>query len=1103
MKKVFLFGLMITLLVSYGFSIKDARLLRFPDINKDLVVFVYAGDIWTVSAGGGNARRLTSHQGAELFPKISPDGEWIAFSAEYSGSRQVYVMPSEGGIPKQLTYYNDVGNMPPRGGYDYIPLDWTPDSKQILVRANRTPFGRRMGKYFLVNLEGGFEKPLQIPEAGFGTFSPDAKRIVYTPISREFRTWKRTKGGRAQDVWTYDLENNTSKRITEFIGTDQHPLWYKGKIYFVSDRDLRLNFWSYDLNTKAFKQVTAHKEFDVLWPSGHDGMVVYENGGYIYKLNLDGGQPEKITVDIRFDNPNRLPYFKNVSKFISRFGGGIAPEGEKAVFDARGDIFTVPAEGETTVTANLTRTQGIREMYPVWSPDGQWIAFISDKTGDYEIYLLDPEKKKETVQLTRDHKVWKFPPVWSPNSKLLLIYDMNRQLQILDIQSKKITPVDKGRFSNIGDYRWSADSKWVIYTKTEENRLSIIMVYDVEKKKAETVSSGRYNDFSPIFSQCGKYIFFLSDRDFDLNFRENLASLEFDYVYSKTTRMYAMALTKDAPNLFKDIDALNEKKNGSKKIKSAKASESKKDKKEEEIKPVVIDFDGIKSRVVAFPHKTANYFYIEDIGGKILYRKDREVRLYNLETNKDELVIENARVISLSADNKKLLYRANNKWGIIDIKADQKIGDGELKLDDMEMKIDPVKEWRQIYDEGWRIYRDWFYLRNMQGVDWQKMKEKYAQLLPYVNHRGDLDYIFGELVGELNVGHCYVNWGDFKEVERVDTGLLGADLEADKKAGRYKISRIYKGENWNERTRSPLTEQGVNVKEGDYIIRLNGYEVTTNDNPYLFLENTAGKKITITVNSKPTAQGARTSRIKPIQSELGLFHLDWVESRRKLVDKLSNGTIGYIYVPDTAISGNRELFKGVYAFNNKKAFIIDDRYNGGGWTPGKMIEVLMRSATNYWYRRDLELRTDPTFALDGPMVMLINHYSSSGGDDFPYWFKKKKLGILIGTRTWGGLVGYSWSPQLVDGPSFAVPMSAIVSTEGKWVVEGTGVCPDLEVYDRPEEIATGKDPSIEKAVEYLLKKLKENPPTKPTTPAAPDRSGWHEDLKGEKSDGCK
>jgi tricorn protease len=1095
MKKTLLVIFFSIILISPVFSIDDARLLRFPDINKDLVAFVYAGDIWAVPATGGDAKRLTSHKGFELFPRISPDGKWIAFSGEYSGSRQIFVIPVTGGTPKQLTFYNDAGVMPPRGGFDHIPLDWTPDSKQILIRANRTPHGERNGKYYLVNLEGGLETPLAIPEGGFGTFSPDASSIVYTPICREFRTWKRTKGGRAQDVWTYDLKNNKSKRLTTFVGTDQHPLWYKDKIYYVSDRSLVLNFWCHDLKTGKKTQVTDFKEFDVLWPAGNDGLVAFENGGYINVLDLNSGKSRKLTVNLNFDNPNRLPYYKKVDRDMSRFSGTISPKGDRAIFDARGDLYSVPAE--KGVTVNLTRTQGIREMYARWSPDGKWVSYVSDKTGDYEIYLMDPKQKKPTVKLTTDLNVWTFPPSWSPDSKYLVFSTMDRKLQMIDIQTKKITVIDKGRTGNINDYSWSDDCKWLVYTKGGKNKLSAIWVYSMEKQKAFQLSKGNYSDSSPTFSKCGKYLFFVSSRDFNMGFRNGFSTMEFDFVYPQTDRIYAMALTKDAPNLFKEKNDLEESKPAAAK---PAAKKGKKDKKKgqkaaaSKSKNVVIDFDGIAERVDAFPFPTANYGGMVDLGGKLMYFKDGEARMFDFSTLKDSPLFKGIFPSDITPDMKKMLYRGRGKWGIMDIRPGQKPGTGVLDLSGLVMKIDPVKEWKQIYNEGWRIYRDWFYVRNMHGVDWVKMNKKYAQLLPFLGHRADLDYIFGELVGELNSGHTYVNWGDFERVKRINTGLLGAKLKADTKAGRYQIAKIYQGENWNEGTRSPLTEQGINVKKGDYIIKINGYNVTTKDNPYKYLENTAGKKISITVNTTAADAGARTYWIKPIKSELGLFYLDWVNSRRKLVDKLSGGRIAYIHVPNTAVEGNREFFKGMYAYSNKDAYIIDDRYNGGGWSPIKMINKLTEKTVAYWHRRDLDLRQDPTFALDGPKVMLINHYSSSGGDNFPYWFKKKKLGTLIGTRTWGGLIGYGWSPSLVDGPSFAVPMTGITDTDGNLAVEGVGIYPDegFEVYDTPEEIAKGNDPSIEAAVKHLLKQLEMNPPKKPKKPEEPDRSKWFE-----------
>ncbi len=1093
MKKISALIFAVIMLFGISFSMTDVRLLRTPDINGDLVVFVYAGDIWSTSANGGDAVRLTSHKGLELFPKISPDGKWIAFSGEYSGSRQVYIIPSRGGVPKQLTYYNDVGVMPPRGGYDYIVMDWTPDSKKIMVRMNRTPYGRRMGKYYLVSIDGGLEQPLQIPESGGGTLSPDGKKITYTPIAREFRTWKRTKGGRAQDVWTYDLVKNVSKRLTTFPGTDQQPIWFKNKIYYVSDRSLSLNFWSYDLDTGKKSRITDFNDFDVLWPSGNNGLVAFEKGGYINILNLNTKSAKKLSVNINFDNPNTLPYFKNVSKFISRFGGTITSDGKRAIFDARGDLFSVPAEKES-VTLNLTRTQGIREMYPVASPDGKWIVYVSDRSGDYEFYLMDPLGKKKPVQLTSNTKVWKFPPTWSPDSKKMFFADINRKLQIIDVESKKITLVDTGRKGNLTDTSWSPDSKWLTYSKAGGNNLGSVWVYSLKTGDKTRLTAERYDDGSPVFSLDGKYIFFVSNRDFDMNFQSGFSTMEFDFVYNKTARLYALGLSESSPPLFReknDLEKLNKPAVVKKDKKKGKAKKQEKGKKKVE---VVIDFKNINSRITVFPLPISRYGGLTDVGGKILYFSNGGLYIFDMKKKKSDLVMRGIGYGSLSADNKKFLYRARGSWGIADLKPKLKPGTGKLNLKDVVMKIYPLKEWKQIYNEGWRIYRDWFYVRNMHGVDWNRMKKKYAALLPYLSHRADLDFIFGELVGELNVGHTYVNWGDFERVKRIDTGLLGAELIPDKTKGLYKISKIYKGENWNRRTRSPLTEPGIDVNEGDYILKLNGFVVKTSNNPYKFLENRAGKKTSITVSKSGNSSDAKTFWIKPLRSETGLKYFDYIESRRKLVDKLSNGRIGYIHVPDTAINGNRELFKGVYAFSNKEALIIDERYNGGGWSPQKMIEKLSKKTTVYWKSRDLELRPEPVFGFDGPMTMLINHYSSSGGDDFPYWFKKKKLGKLIGTRTWGGLVGYGWSPSLVDGPSFAVPSSAVVNTNGEYVVEGVGVYPSegFEVYDRPEEIAKGNDPSIEVAVKFLLKELKKHPPKKVKSPKDPDRSKWFE-----------
>ncbi len=1087
MRKLAVLALALFFLLDAAWALSDARLLRFPNISNDLVAFVYAGDIWSVPASGGDARRLTSHPGLELFPRISPDGRWIAFSAEYSGSRQVWVIPAEGGTPRQLTWYNDVGIMPPRGGYDYVVMDWTPDSRKVLVRCNRTPWGERMGRYFLVALDGGLETPLAIPEGGGASFSPDAAQIVYTPIEREFRTWKRYQGGRAQDIWIYDLKKNASRRLTDFPGTDQHPSWWGEKIYFVSDRDLTLNLYSFDLGSEKVEQVTRHKEFDVLWPSGRNGLLVYECGGFLYRLDLATGRQAKLTVNLNFDNADILPQFRKVNEFVSSYD--LSPSGKRALFDARGDLFTVPEkEG---LTYNLTRSQGVREIFPAWSPDGRSIAYYSDASGEYEIYLMDGNGAGAPRQLTRDSRAWRFPPKWSPDGRMLLFSDREQKLQFLDVASGAVTLVDRARGHDLTDYDWSPDSRWLVYSKDGDSGQDAVWVYSLALKRSFQLTDASYNDFSPVFSHDGKYIYFLSNRDFNLAF----SAFEFNYLYEKATRIYALALTRDTPPLFSDKNDLEPamaQGAGANPAAKADKPEIKAATAKEPPVQVRIDVEGSNRRITVFPLKSGNYAALRAIDGGILYFKEKEIRRFKLEDRKDSLVIDGVDSAVLAAGGSKILYQARNQFGIVGLDPDQKAGAGALDLSRLEMKIEPRREWAQIFHDGWRIFRDWFYQKDLHGVDWPGLREKYARLLPFLSHRADLDFVFGEMVGEVNAGHTYVNWGDFPRVPRIDTGLLGAELQADEKAGRYRIARIFAGENWNESTRSPLSEQGVDVRAGDYLIALNGSEVTVKDNPYLFLENTAGRKISIRVNARPEPAGAREYWIRPVQSELGLLYLDWVRSRRELVDRLSGGRIGYIHVPDTAQAGNTELFKGMYAYRHKEALIIDERYNGGGFIPVVMAELLARKTLNYWARRGLEMNPDPGVAHDGPKAMLINGYSSSGGDAFPYYFKKKKLGVLIGTRTWGGLIGLSGNPDFADGGSLSVPTFGFVDDEGRWAVEGEGVAPDIEVIDRPELIAAGQDPCVEKAVEVLLEQLQRQAPQKPVMPAEPDRSQWIE-----------
>lgn len=1077
MKKLFLL-LFASLLVQATSAMDDARMLRYPDVNGNLVAFVYAGDIWSVSTDGGVARRLTSHAGIELFPKISPDGKWIAFSAEYSGSRQIWLMPADGGAARQLTFYNSEGIMPPRGGFDHVVLDWTPDSKRILFRANRTPFGDRNGKYFTVSIDGGFEEPLPIVNGGFAAFSPDGSQLCFTPVDREFRTWKRYKGGRATELWVYNLTGNTSQQITHWAGSDQWPTWYGDHIFYASDQDTRLNIWRYDIQTKENVQITHHKDFDVMWPSGGNGKLAYENGGYLYVLDLATGKSEKITVSIHYDNPNLLPYFKNVKDFVGSYS--LSPSGKRALIDARGDIFSVPLEnGETE---NLTNTQGVREIFPVWSPDGKQIAYYSDVTGEYEMYLIENKKGAQPRKLTSGSKAWKYTAEWSPDSKRLAYSDRTLKLWLVDVTTGSQKAIDEASAEEIRDYSFSPDGDWIAYSKSSPNYQSALWLYHISTGNRHQITDASFSDGNPVFSRDGKFLFFLSNRDFNLAF----SSFEFDYLYNNAGRIYAIPLQDDGTTLLRyknDTEPFGNEKTDT----AQTANEGKTPLK------VKIDFDDIQNRIASMPVPAGEYRIIGAVEEGLLYISGNKVMRYNIREEKTEEILDGANNGTLSADGKSFIYRSGSDYAVAKNQTGQKAGSSKIDLSNLSMKIDPRKEWNQLYADAFRIFRDYFYVKNLHGIDWTGIQKTYAALLPYVPSRFDLDYILNEIVSETNTGHAYVDWGDIVRVDRVNGGLLGAELEADLSARRYRIRKIYPGENWNESRRSPLTEHGVNIREGDYIISINGVPLTIDTNPYELLENQGGRHVQLAVNASPSATGAKTYTVKTITSEQELRYMDWVSERRAMVDKLSNGKIGYIHVPNTAIEGNRELFRGMYSYNDKDALIIDDRYNGGGFIPDRMIDLLNRRTLVYWYRNGMTIpMKTPGIAHDGPKVMLINGYSSSGGDAFPYFFRKTGEGKLIGTRTWGGLVGISGNARLADGGYISVPMFGIYDQTGEWIIEGIGVSPDIEVVDRPEELAQGYDSGVEKAVETLLEELKKNPRKPVPAPAPPDRSKWIE-----------
>jgi tricorn protease len=1060
---------------------EGTALLRFADIHKNSVTFVYAGDIYTADINSGESKRLTAFDGFETFPKFSRDGKKIAFSAEYTGSRQVYVMNVDGSDLKQLTWYNDVGAMPPRGGFDYRILDWSADDKNILVRANRLPWGIRMGQPYWVPVNGGMEQPLAVPETGGGMLSPDGSKFVYTPIDREFRTWKRYRGGRAQDVWVYDLEANLSERLTTHAATDNQPVWVGDEIYFISDRDYHLNLYKYVKGGEPVK-VTDHDQYDALWASAGPDAIVYENGGYLWRFDPKTSNSKQLMIAITANQENLIAERKNVKGYVDSMD--ISPDGKRVAIAARGELFSVPAEkGEIH---NLSNSPAAREIDVAWSPDGKHLAYLSDASGEYEVYVKSIKSGRVT-RLTNDGDVWRYPPVWSPDSKHIAYADTNQRLWSVDVDSKKSTQLDRSTRNDIQDYKWSPDSQWVVYTKTEVSGYNSIFAYDFKNKKVNRLTSEAFNDFAPVFEPNGNYLFFLSNRDYNLSF----SSYEFNYLYHQATRIYAAALNDQVPNLYPfEDDGINQAVKQD--DKNGKDGKDDKDDKDNQV-TVNIQVPGFNQRIRALPGDASNYNNLHATSDAVLVTEFADegpsIKIINLDKDdKPKTVLAGAGNFTLSADGKHILVQQNGNYAVIEAKADQSTKDKQLDLTHLTMKIDPKVEWRQMYTDAWRILRDWFYDPGMHGNDWQAIHDKYLPMAEAATHRTDMDYVFGEIAGEMNAGHIYVNSGDQPSVKRQDNGLLGAEFEKHS-SGYFKISKIFAGENWTADRRSPLTEAGVKAAVGDYILAINGHSTQDVANIYQLLEHTAGRTIAITLNSAAQNKGSWQAHVKPITSESQLRYFNWVEERRAMVNQLSDGRIGYVHLPNTAGDGNRELYKQLLPQINKDALIIDDRYNGGGFIPDRMIELLSRKTLNYWKRRGLDLDSNatPLIAHDGPKVMLTNGQSSSGGDALPYYFRKAGLGKIIGTRTWGGLIGISGNPGLADGGSILASTFRFMSTEGDWKVENEGVSPDIEVIDRPELIAAGKDPSIERAVEELLKDLQENPRKSIKSPPAPSK----------------
>jgi tricorn protease len=1072
-------------------KVPDALMLRFPDVSANQIVFVYAGDLWIVPKEGGFARRLSSPQGQEIFPKFSPDGQMIAFSGNYDGNTDIYVMPAVGGSPKRLTHHPDSD----------LVVEWYPDSKNILYRSRMKSPSRRFNRFFKQPVEGGMPKTLPLPYGELASFSPDGNRMAFQYISREFRTWKRYRGGLASDVWLYDLVKNASEKITVFEGTDALPMWHENTIYFLSDRDelKKLNIWAYSLDTKKTRQVTKFTEYDVKWPSIGPDSIIFENGGKLYLLDLKNETSRLLSIKVPADLPKIRDQLKDGSKNIESWA--ISPSGKRALFGARGEIFTVPAKHGSV--RNLTNTSGVAERYPAWSPDKKYVAYFSDRTGEYELYLRRSDGKGKERQITKGGSVYRFDPVWSPDSKKIAFRDKTSSIFTLNVADGKPKFVDKDDVTYISDYAWSDDSQWLVYTKKMETGQGAIMIYDAVKHKIHQVTSGYYDDFQPVFDPDGEYLFFYSNR----TFRPVYGDMDATWVYPNATDIFALTLRKDvkspiAPRT--DEEEVKEEKKEEKGKSKKKETSSKKTEKEadeeDKPKPVKIDFDGIEQRVVKLAVRLGNVGPLHAVKGKVVYSRypatgaakpgvpSGTLLYYDLKEREEKTVISGIDDYDLSTDGKKVLYRSRTDWGIIDLAPEKKVGDGKIETNKMKAWINPREEWEQMFNEAWRIERDFFYDPNMHGLDWQAIKKRYKAMLPHVVDRADLNYLIGEMIAELNASHSYIGGGDVEQPKRISVGLLGCDFELDKKKNAFRLKKIYEGAVWDAEVRSPLRQPGLEVKEGEYLLAVNGQPLDTSKDIWASFQGLAGEVVTLSINSTASMTGARDVIVKPMSSELRLRNLAWIESNRKKVEKATNGKVGYVYVPDTSINGQNELVRQFIPQHRLDGLIIDERFNSGGQFSDRFIELMNRPLYAYGARREHQDITIPFLSHTGPKVMVINEWAGSGGDAFPYCFRKAGLGPIIGKRTWGGLIGISGNPMLIDGGFITAPNLAIWHPDGYWDVEGYGVDPDQEVENTPHEMAAGKDAQLEKAIAVVLDLLKKKPPKKPKRPAYPDRS---------------
>jgi len=1061
-------------------DIHDTRLLSQPAVSDKHIAFIYADDLWVADLDGKNVRRLTSDIGVESHPVFSPDGKTIAFSAQYDGNIDVYTIPVEGGSPRRLTWHP---------GPDTV-RGFTPDGKAVVFSSPRHVFTTRYTQLFTVPLSGDMPTQLAIPNGVQASFAPDGEFIAYTPLADRSQQWKHYRGGTNSRIWIYRRSNHQVEAIPQPEGrcNDLDPQWIGDMIYYRSDRAGESNLFAYDTKTKQVKQLTRYTDFPVLDVGAGGGRLIYEQAGFLHLYEPEKQESRRLKIGVASDLVEARPRYVKGSKYIRN--AALSPTGARAVFEFRGEIITMPAEkGDPR---NLTNSPGVHDRDPAWSPDGKSIAYFSDEGGEYQLHVRPADGKGKPTTYALDGAGFYESPVWSPDSKQLTFVDNSQSLFWIDLKRGKVHKIaSEPQYgpSRMHTLRaaWSPDSKWIAYALGNKAAYHTVYTYDLTTGKSKAITDGMSDAIDPVFDASGKYLYFLASTDagpVNQWFAQSNADMRLQ------RSIYLVVLRKGLPSpLVRESDE-----------EKASTDKPKPDEKKTEPKtePVVIDFEGIDQRILALPVPSGVYSHLQaGAAGQIFYLdrpaprdeegpRGSELKRFDLGKRKQETVQAGVAAYYLGSDGKKaLVFSAPESWSIIDVAGKPEPGKGKLKVDAIEVRVEPRAEWAQIMDEAWRINRDYFYDPNMHGADWKAIKKKYTVFLPHLATRGDLDRVIRWMLSELAVGHSYLAPGErLHERKTVPGGLLGADYEIVD--GRYRFKKVFGGLNWSPELRSPLTVPGVEVKPGEFLLAVRGVELKAPTELYSLFENTAGKSIEITVGPRADGTGSRTVTVEPLSNDSALRNRDWVEGNLKKVHQATGGRVAYVYVPNTAAMGHAYFKRYFFPQADKQAIIIDERFNGGGQVADYYIDHLRRPFAAMWATRYGEDLKTPGAAIQGPKVMLIDETAGSGGDMLPWMFRKYKLGPLVGKRTWGGLVGILGFPVLMDGGSVTAPNLAIWTQDG-FVVENEGVPPDVEVEQRPADVIAGRDPQLDRAIEIVLKELERDPPRELKRPPFPVR----------------